>query len=203
MLYEPRIKRTKALLEKEALAKEVDKIATHANDVVASNAIKALLLDNTGSLGDCLEVEEAKSETAQSKARATTILEEARNVRDQIGKMRGNIMRMRSEHTKRASALEPARDFLKLEVDKTMVALQEDISSTQGSWDRLHERAREARIFLCREAAALYRLEQRKKRKGVQGRDTYLIGGVPIIDLRDLNSKITALPSSRIRLSAY
>jgi Vacuolar sorting 38 and autophagy-related subunit 14 len=62
--------------------------------------------------------------------------------------------------------------------------------------DALHARTAESRFFLCRETANLYGLVQRKRRKGAGGRDAYFIGGVPIVDIRDINSM--SFPSEEV-----
>ncbi len=81
----------------------------------------------------------------------------------------------------------------KVELSKSQTVAPEpadkSIKRTAHRWDILHSKTAEARLFLCREAAQLYHLEQHKRRKGSSEKDVYTIGGVPIPDLMELNRR--------------
>ena len=184
VFYEPRFQSVQTLLSKEALAKEVAE-AVEAIDISSSHIGSNTDHDSVTRLA----VEKARSETAQAEARAATILEDSESLRRQIEKMRQDVMRKRSELGQHSKFMKSLDRKLGQDRGTSMYPLQKEIVSTQSSWNRLHRHTAEARVFLCREVAALYGLQQHKKRKGLPGRDLYLIGGVPIIDLRDLNGK--------------
>ena len=71
-------------------------------------------------------------------------------------------------------------------------SLQKSINARQHDAALQHATISASRIFLCREAASLYGLRQRRRRRGGSTREDYSIGGIGIVDLRDLNS--TAFP---------
>lgn len=67
--------------------------------------------------------------------------------------------------------------------------IRNSIKRTDHIWHSNHSRTAEARIFLCREAASLYGLRQRVRKRDDGLKETYTIGGVPILDLREMNGK--------------
>lgn len=64
--------------------------------------------------------------------------------------------------------------------------LKKDIARTTSKWSAISSRTAEARVFLCREVALLYGLKSRKRKS--KGTVEYLIGGVVIPSLSELNS---------------
>ena len=59
----------------------------------------------------------------------------------------------------------------------------------------MHSEIVNARVFLCTEAADLCGLRQRRRKKAGSIRDDYTIGGIGIVDLRDLNSTVEPIPN--------
>jgi len=57
----------------------------------------------------------------------------------------------------------------------------------------------EARVFLCKEAAQLYGLQQRKRKRGSSENDVYVIEEILIADLRELNTLVETLASRSCR----
>lgn len=72
--------------------------------------------------------------------------------------------------------------------------LASGVSETRKRWDTMHSEMVKARVFLCTEAADLYGLRHRTRKKVGSIRDDYTIGGIGIVDLRDLNSNAVPLP---------
>ena len=185
-LYELRLKHAQVLLSKEALAKEIESIALAQNSDGGKISLKEPSSEATLRPGNRVVLEETRSAVARSKTRTTALLDECTVLRSQVEKSREHIVRRKADIASRRSGYNAASELFE-DKDKAVRPLQQEISTTEASWNRLHTRTAEARVFLCREAAALYGLQQRKKRKGIPGRDLYIIGGVPIVDLRDLN----------------
>ena len=100
----------------------------------------------------------------------------------------------RVEFAQRRADLDAATKRLEEQTKTEVERVTKDIKRTGYHWDALHAKTAEARSFLCMEAAQLYGLQQRRRKKGTPGRDVYLIGGTPICDLRDLNSEFLHLP---------
>ena len=125
-------------------------------------------------------ISEEKTQTAQKHIEA--LREETRKVKAEIAERKVRLLRRRSEFASAKQELSQSRANAVEPVDKS-------IKRTEHRWDVMHHKMAESRLFLCREVALLYGLHQRKRKKGGLGRDLYFIGGVPIVDLRDLNSR--------------
>jgi len=97
------------------------------------------------------------------------------------------VEELRRENERRRAVLEEAmglRDRLEAEVSSVQRETKRWISRSKT----LHGRIAEARGYLCREAAGLYGLRQKRRKSG---RVDYVIGGVAIPNyLTDLNSTL-------------
>lgn len=122
---------------------------------------------------------ETKTQTLVSHVEA--LHEEIQSIKSEIAARKARLLRRRSEFTS-------AKQELSRSQASAVEPVNKSIKRTEHRWDVMHNKTAESRLFLCREAAMLYGLQQRKRKKGGLGRDVYLIGGVPIADLRDLNS---------------
>lgn len=188
------------LLHTEALGKEVEQN-------VVGNSKKEKTRSSTGprasDLSPSWNVHRTASDqviseekTKASLSHVQILREETQKIKSEIAARRAKLLRRRSEFTSakqelsrsRASAIEP--------VDKA-------IKRTEHRWDVMHQKTAESRLFLCREVALLYGLQQRKRKKGGLGRDVYLIGGVPIADLRELNNAAPAHVTTAITNLAH
>ncbi|KAL2814741.1 UV radiation resistance protein and autophagy-related subunit 14-domain-containing protein [Aspergillus granulosus] len=69
----------------------------------------------------------------------------------------------------------------------TLTGIQNNHKRTDHLWNSLHTKTAEARIFLCREVASLYGLRQKVRKRDNGLKESYMIGGVNIFDLRDMN----------------
>ena len=189
VLYEVRLKHAQTLLEKETLAKEINaKALSVAGEKSATGNGRAASRD-VHEPPNRLSLEHMRSESLKSKSQAQAISAECQTLRAQLETLRGHASKAKKAAAQRASTLDSMQRALQKSQLESTEALEKEISSISTSWDRLHNRTAEARVFLCREVATLYGLQQRKRKKGAPGRDAYLIGGVQIIDLRDLNSE--------------
>ena len=188
MLYESRIRHAQALLEKENFVREIESAVQVGSRNASGVRSKSISGRDPRRPANRLMLEQTGSATSESRTKVAAVQEESQIIQAKIEKMRETLLRRKEDVARRSSNLQEAQRAFRQDQIKSEEGLQREVASVQSSWDRLHDRTAEARVFLCREAAALYGLSQRKKRKGMPGRDVYLIGGVPIIDLRDLNS---------------
>ncbi|KAL8826557.1 MAG: hypothetical protein Q9191_003726 [Dirinaria sp. TL-2023a] len=180
-LYGPRIQQARALLEVETLGQEVEKN-------VKSSRHRIKNLDKLDGAFPTYTIELACAEKVELEDRTDTILAQADLLRGQTEELKAYMDKKKAELSKRRSTLSSATRRLSKRADSEFEPLQKDTTRTKSHWDALHTKTAEARNFLCREAAQLYGLQQRRGKKGGIERDVYLIGGSPIIDLRDLNS---------------
>ena len=184
-LYQPRIQLAQTLLHTESLGKEVEQ-----NVVGAPKKDKARASAPTriSDLNPTWTVHHAASEQVISQDRTQTVLSHVEALREETQKIKSELAARKASLLKRRSEFISAKQELSQSQASAVEPVDKSIKRTEHRWDVMHSKTAESRLFLCREAALLYGLQQRKRKKGGSGRDIYLIGGVPIIDLRDLNS---------------
>ena len=185
-LYGPRIQQAQVLLEAESIGHDVEK---YVGNLGQSNFMSRN--DAKYSEGHpAFAIERATADRLNFTEQTEKIMTQVKLVRDQTEELKRLLAKKRSENSLRRSNLEDAEKLLARRQSTGLGPVQEAIEQTQERWDSLHVETVDARTFLCREAAQLYGLQQRKRRKGAQGRDLYYVGGLPTSDLRDLNSEI-------------
>lgn len=181
-LYQPRIQHAELLLNIESIGQEVERNTGGAQlSTIASNT--------TGSYARAhptFAIERTAAERVVLTEQTEKILVHAEILRRQVEETKSYLAKQRVENTNRRSDLEAATKKLSQRQGSDFEPVQKSIGRVQSHWDVLHARTAESRTFLCKEAAQLYGLQQRKRKKG---RDLYYIGGLPIPDLRELNSK--------------
>ena len=183
-LYQPRIQHAQVLLDAETLAQEVEKNVAlpQSGGGQSSNPTRPLRADPTYAF------ERFTAERVVLEEKTETVLAQADVLRKQTEELKDYMIKKKAELSKRRSDVDVATKRLSDRPKSDIEPLENDIKRMEYHWDALHLKTAEARTFLCREAAQLYGLQQRKRKKGTPGRDLYLIGGTPICDLRDLNS---------------
>ncbi|KAI9367819.1 UV radiation resistance protein and autophagy-related subunit 14-domain-containing protein [Aspergillus egyptiacus] len=166
-LYDLRFKNATFLLERERLSLQIE-AAVNANSA-PGNSLK--------------EHGEYKSVTGNGSSKLWTL---------------ENITNKRALSSARqkavSSEIEKSAKYQLAEREAACLAgIQNNIKRTDHLWHSLHSKTAEARIFLCREVASLYGLRQKVKKRDNGPKESYMIGGVSIIDLRDLNGKFVRL----------
>ena len=186
-LYEPRLQHVQSLLSKEALGREVEyALNAHPKRKKQHNGLREGAHRKPAAP---VAYERATSQLAQVTERIETIFSHVEALQAQTKQMKADIAKRRTAVTQRHAALASAEKEVAKEAAKAPDPVEKAIAKTESRWNALHTQTVEARVFLCREVASLYGLQQKKRRKGVSGRDSYLIGGVPIVDIRDINSE--------------
>ncbi|KAL4927930.1 putative ZIP family zinc transporter [Aspergillus undulatus] len=79
--------------------------------------------------------------------------------------------------------------------------IRHNIKRTDHAWHSNHTKTAEARIFLCREAASIYGLRQKVRKTDNGLKEIYTIGGVSILDLREMNGKFSCATPDHISTS--
>ena len=183
-LYRPRIQYAQVLLEAEKLTEEVER------NVAPTQPIGSLSRGTSGSpkVHVAYATERLTAERVVLEEKTEAILAQAETLRKQTEELKVYLDKKKAELSERRSNLEAATRRLSERPKRDLEPLEKDLKRTKSHWDALHSKTAEARAFLCREAAQLYGLQQRKRRKGTPGRDFYFVGGTPVCDLRDLNS---------------
>lgn len=198
-LYQPRVQLAQTLLESEALGKEVEQ---NVNGVAQSNKATKSGSTKAPESKTTWTVQRAVAEQTASEDKSQHIYDHVQTLREEIQNTKAEITARRMILERRRSDFASAQQELSQYRPHSVGDVEKGMRRTEYRWDTLHTKTAESRIFLCREAALLYGLQQRKRKKGGLGRDLYVIGGVPIADLRDLNSKCM-YTSPIIRAHAY
>lgn len=184
-LYQPRIQLAQTLLHTESLGNEVEQnvLGPSKQEKTRSSAGT-----KTSELNPTWTVHRAASEQAMSEEKTQTALSHVETLREETQKIKAEIAARKVRLLRRRSEFASAKQELSQSQASAVEPVDKGIKRTEHRWDVMHKRTAESRLFLCREVALLYGLHQRKRKKGGLGRDVYFIGGVPIADLRDLNS---------------
>ena len=185
-LYEPRIQHARVLVEKDAFDQEITTLlASKPNDDEIQP--HEATTDRTDIGRSLAEKDQAVDRTQQIIAHADELRIKVEQAREELAKKKAVISRRKSELATASNGVEARRARQTEEVEKS-------IRMTKYKWNQTHSVTASSRAFLCGEAAKLYGL-RRVRRNG--GLDEYRIGGIPIMDLRSLNSK----PSSNLNIA--
>jgi hypothetical protein len=190
VIYGPRLEATRLLLEKESLAKRIEK-AVNTRPTGSEKQDKKSRNEDIGlSQAWCRETTQARKvesegKTGEIEKHILTLREEIQNARDEISKRKAALERRKKD-------VESIRTSLPGRRTAVTNRLADSMRKGSQSWSGINIKSINTRAFLCREAALLYRLRQRKKAKGAVVIDQFSIGGLPIVDLKELNSKSIA-----------
>lgn len=185
VVHEPRIQLLQTLLHREAIGQEVE---SHLVARPAASKKKATI--KSPEVNPAWTLEQTIGEQAASTERTQNILSHVEALRKETDSMRIEVAKRKAKVLRRRSDLNSANDALSQREAVVIDPVEKGVRRMEHRWDAMHTKTAESRVFLCREAAQLYGLQQRKRKRSGPGRDVYLIGGIPIADLRDLNSNI-------------
>lgn len=132
----------------------------------------------------------------ESSARTKILADHIGALRSEIKDKKLDISQRKLELAQRYSDAESAKYHISERECATLTGIQNNTKRTEHIWHALHNRTAEARVFLCREAATLFGLRQLVEKINGELKETYIVGGVPIIHLRDMNGKYMANLSS-------
>ena len=198
-LHEPRIQLALILLREEALGRDVERNSSQQKATIYNNQSKVGSKAQEPSPSWALE--RATAERVASDEKTEDILSHVEALRTQTKDMKAEISKRRKNLAMRRSTLELATQTISQRQTSTIEPLEKGVKRTKHRWDALHAATVEARIFLCREAAQLYGLQQRKRKRGGPVKDVYVVAGIPIADLRELNSPNTCSRFSGLMLT--
>lgn len=186
-LYSPRVQQALALLEREKQHTYAEAVLRPGNDGV----IAALPQDADW---DAITVWVKKhgwiktqEELEIISARILAVTEQAAQLRQQIDDYKDHVARQKSIYARRKQELTHERKELEKQRSRLLDPMHAALRKTHQRLEKVHMRTTEARTLLCQEAA---RLSGLKKSKSRDGRSQYLLGGVPLPDLRALNGKV-------------
>ncbi|MCJ1232618.1 hypothetical protein MMC14_000571 [Varicellaria rhodocarpa] len=198
VVYESRLLHAQVLLQKEDLGKDIERAVAAVPSTNTGRSPQKGSKSNSGSLPNGILLERLDDERLTATERTRECFNQIQTLHEEIKCFKVDIAKRRKSLAERKAALESAKKNLARRQATDLEPIQTSIDTIESRWQALHTMAVEARVFLCKEVANLYGLQHRKQRKDEVGRDSYIIGGNPIIDLRDINSMYTAQhPSSQ------
>ena len=181
-LYESRIGLAQRILERESLGREIEE---------ASKDDGALLTTGRDSKDTrrSLSHNSTRAEYRMIAARTQIILDDSRSLQAEIERMRSQLAETKASIVRRRRHIKAAAQEIIYEEETTVKPVQEAIESRKVTWDRLHKRIVNGRQVLPQELVSLYGLQVRRRSKASGSRDSYQIAGVPIFNLKELNSE--------------
>lgn len=189
LVYQARLDRLADLLSNETLRRQVKHIISPPQDLLSSS------LSSGPELVDITECA-GKHAHAQVLRESQAIRVRCSIINDQLNQLRQKIEQARQENISRKLEIKQRHTDMKRErtemtsrVPQLLEPLHATIRRSQRRLDKVHARTLEGRTKLCQETARLAGLQQKRRRlpDGSIVHD-YTIGGISIIDLRQLNS---------------
>jgi hypothetical protein len=187
-LYQLRLENTQVLLEKESLGRQIElAVSREVSQKTPSIPSEGLSTDDHKS-SPCWALQTISSRQVVSSSRRESLAQQIEEVKEDLKAKKADISEREANLSRRRSDAESALYQLGEREATILTGVQNTTKRAEHLWHNLHSKTAEARIFLCREAAHLYGLRQKTSRKG-DGRHSYVLGGITIVDLKDMNSK--------------
>ena len=191
-LYQLRIEHARVLLENESIGKQIENAAHgKAQDGFGESDKEAV-----GSNTEGWAIQTSANSQTESSTRTKALRSHIETLAAEIKDKKLDISQRRLTLTRRKSDADSAKYQLMEREAAVLTAIQNSTKRTDHLWNTLHNKTAEARIFLCREAANIYGLRQKNRRVNGDLKETYVLGGMSIIDLRDMNGKLSPMTVS-------
>lgn len=190
-LYQLRLENAQNILEKEALARQIELAALGGDSPSQPSTAERSSSGSHQGRFWCRTLQTISSRQAGSVHRRDNISRQIEALKGEIKAKKDDIAERKEVLTRRRSDAESAQYQLEEREAANLTSIQNTTKRTEHLWHSLHSKTAEARIFLCREAAHLYGLRQKTAKKD-DTRQIYMLGGISIVDLRDMNGKSTS-----------
>lgn len=197
--YLPRLQYAQVLLEKVDLATKVEHSTLDDSSTKSSNEPEQIATSRKVWQGELkhLHIAETKQALERTKASKDQTRADCEELRDQIAELKAKIAVKRKNLEIIDKNTAPNRE-----------AYVSNLSTATGnvgsSLMRLQQKSTSNRATLCREAAFLMRLRQRRRQKDANGREQYSIAGLTLPDLREISNvrcvDLTAVLGSVVHL---
>lgn len=189
LVYQARLDRLADLLNNETLRKQVNSVISPVSDFpLSSSPSSSEVIDDTESVKKHAHVQVLRDSQA-AHLRCTIINEQVSLLRQQMEEARRENASRRLDIKQRHAEIVRERAEMTSRVPQLLEPLHATIRRSQRRLDKVQARTLEGRTKLCQETARLAGLQQKRRRMpdGSIVHD-YAIGGISIIDLRQLNS---------------
>jgi chromosome segregation ATPase len=183
------------LLEKESIGQEIEVSIVGNSD---ANYTGKVPLQAARERSLRWTIQAIQTEQARTVGRVQSIRAHAETLKHEIRRKRADVNHLKSRLKQRRSDAESAKFQLGDRRHLALSNIQNPIKRTEHLWHSLHTKTAESRIFLCREAANLYRLQQKARRKNNSIVESYWIGGVQVVDLKELHGTLRTVMQREI-----
>ncbi|KAL4813386.1 UV radiation resistance protein and autophagy-related subunit 14-domain-containing protein [Aspergillus spinulosporus] len=187
-LYQLRIDNASVILEREYLGQQIETAINADNEPEECLNGRG---NTTAEWEKCRPrlwtIQKIKNEQSRSAARIEIVTNHIKSLQSRIKDKSLDISQRKIKLTRQRSDSESAIYQLSERESGMLSGIHNNIKRTDHLWHANHTKTAEARIFLCREAASLYGLRQKVRKNNNGVKETYTIGGVGILDLREMN----------------
>lgn len=185
LLYNLRLDLARVLLEKENLAKKVEAIVGPEPDPSKP------LDEETARLRRAWQRQQQISEEQRVKEQDEDLEREIVIKRKELEEKKARVQALRENLEQRRANLAAAKEAQAKGQKKKWEELRETSIKLKAHGEALHNKVVDTKAVLCREAAALLRLQHvKKKTKDGSIKDRHLIAGLWLPDLKEINSKL-------------
>ena len=174
-LYQLRVDYAKVLLEKESAGNQIEAAVAKSEGGTEAHPSR-------------WAIQAAHTRKSQSVAKTQTMRDHMAVLKEDMRKSREEAATRRAAISQRRSDAESTTYHLSERREASLSKVHSDIKRLEHKWNRVHDKTAQSRVLLCREVANLYRLRQKTRRRNGMLLNRYALGGVSIVDLRDMNS---------------
>ncbi|KAJ5180388.1 hypothetical protein N7492_003598 [Penicillium capsulatum] len=196
-LYQIRLENAQILLEKETVGRHIEAAVSQGGSRGQPPSVERRSSGRHQERLDGWTLSTVSSKKSGSVHRRNDTLQRIEVLKEEIKAQKIGIAARREVLARRRSDAESAQYQVEEREAANLTSIQNTHKRTEHLWHSLHSKTAEARIFLCREAAHLYGLRQKSTKKS-DTRQTYVLGGISIIDLRDMNGVTPELISASL-----
>lgn len=189
VLYQSRVSLAHTLLEQEAAVGQSEQYLKDSQ--IQSTKLPAPHTSTLQALSTPSNLESIYIHREAIRHQTQLILNRAEQLRLEVEHLGNDITRRRAGNLERRNKIHAARKELARRRTVEVGRLDKSIAGFQVRWDAVHARIAESRLLLCREAANLYGMKMRSHRGAASASYTCQIGGLPIYNLKDLNSQLS------------
>ncbi|KAL8803923.1 MAG: hypothetical protein Q9182_002890 [Xanthomendoza sp. 2 TL-2023] len=187
-LYHARVSLAQTLLEHEAAGSQVEQALGGSTSTQSQQSTSAL--STIQSQPPLLTLESINVHREVLRQQTQRTLRFSEQLRREAGTIKEEIAKQKAKILERRTELVAARKELARREADDVSSLVKIIAKVRSRWSTLHARTAEARWLLCKEAASLYGLRKQDKHGANPKTGGYVIGGLLVYNVMDLNSKI-------------
>jgi hypothetical protein len=194
-LYGQRIEQAASLLSREKAHTHAEAVLRPGNDGILAALPEDADWDAIASAVKTNSAQRAREEREAVEERIRDIAVKADRLREEIEAYKGLIASRKEANASRGERLNA--EHVRLDKDKARVSepIKSAVVKARHRLNKIHTRTIEAREYLCQEAGVLSGL---KKTKLPDGRSQFVLRGLPIPNLRELNGMTKRLKSESI-----